>query len=98
MTRSRPGTATRSGGYAKPGTPTTKTILAHVQPLSPKEIRDLPPGQNAIDWRNFWSTTDELLIKDSITTGGITYRLKSVIFWDEGEFWQGQGSKVSDTI
>jgi hypothetical protein len=84
--------------YLKKGTPATTTIQAHVQPLSPKEIRDLPPGQNAIDWRNVWSTTDDLLIGDIITVGGISYRLKSAIYWEEGEFYQGQGSKVSDTI
>jgi hypothetical protein len=96
--RSRPGAETNVGGFIQKATPTTTTIQAHVQPLSPKEIRDLPPGQNAIDWRNVWSTTDDLLINDVITTGGISYRLKSAIFWEEGEFYHGLGSKVSDTI
>ncbi len=98
VSRSRPGAAIRAGGYAKKGIPTVTTIQAHVQPLSPKEIRDLPPGQNAVDWRNVWSTTDDLLINDTITTGGVSYRLKNAIFWEEGEFYQAQGSKVSDTI
>lgn len=96
--RSRPGVETNVGGFIQKATPTTTTIQAHVQPLSPKEIRDLPPGQNAIDWRNVWSATDDLLINDVITVGGISYRLKSAIFWEEGEFYHGQGSKVSDTI
>ena len=96
--RSRPGSDVKTGLYIAKGTPTITTIQAHVQPLSPKEIRDLPSGQNAIDWRNIWSTTDDLLINDVITVGGIAYRLKSAIFWEEGEFYQGQGSKVSDTI
>jgi hypothetical protein len=96
--RSRPGVATIVDGKGQKPTPTTTTIQAHVQPLTPKQIRDLPPGQNAIDWRNIWSTTDNLIIKDVITTGGISYRLKSVIFWEEGEFYHGQGSKVFDTL
>ena len=96
--RSRPGAEVNLAGYIQKATPTTTTIQAHVQPLSPKEIRDLPPGQNAIDWRNIWSTTDDLLVNDVITTGGIAYRLKSAIFWEEGEFYQAQGSKVSDTL
>lgn len=93
----RPNASSVLAGYAQPGTDTTTTIQAAVQPLSAKELRDLPPGQNAIDWRNFWSLS-ELRIKDKITVGGITYRLKNAVYWPEGEFWQGQGSKVSDTL
>ena len=97
--RSRPGTETNVGGYIQKPTPTTTTIQAHVQPLSPKQIRDLPPGQNAIDWRNIWTVEpNDILINDVITSGGIAYRLKSAIHWEEGEFYQGQGSKVSDTL
>ncbi len=98
VSRTRRAAGTISGGFGQAGTPTTTTIQAHVQPLSPKEIRDLPPGQNAIDWRNFWSTTDDLVIDDVIAVNGISYRLKNAIFWEEGEFYQGQGSKVSDTV
>ena len=96
--RSRPGAETNVDGFIQKATPATKTIQAHVQPLSPKEMRDLPPGQNAIDWRNVWSTTDDLLINDVITVGGVAYRLKSAIYWEEGEFWHAQGSKVFDTL
>ena len=98
VTLSRPASKAVSKGFAQPATLTTSTIKAHVQPLSPKEKRDLPPGQNAIDWRNFWSYLSDLKINDRITTGGVTYLIKNVIFWDEGEFYQAQGSKVSDTI
>jgi hypothetical protein len=97
--RSRPGVATIVDGKGHKPTPTTTTIQAHVQPLNPKQIRDLPPGQNAIDWRNVWTVEpSDILINDVITTGGISYRLKSAIFWEEGEFYQAQGSKVSDTL
>ena len=97
--RSRPGTEANVGGFIQKATPTTTTIQAHVQPLSPKEIRDLPPGQNAIDWRNVWTVEpNDILINDVITAGGIQYRLKGAIFWEEGEFYQGRGSKVFDTI
>lgn len=98
VTRSRPGAVTISDGKGQKASPSVTIIQAHVQPLSPKQIRDLPPGQNAIDWRNVWSTTDDLLINDVILSKGISYRLKSAIFWEEGEFYSAQGSKVSDTI
>ena len=98
VTLGRPASKTVAGGYAQAAALSTSTIKAHVQPLSPKEKRDLPPGQNAIDWRNVWSYLSELKINDRITTGGVTYLIKNVIYWDEGEFWQAQGSKVSDTI
>lgn len=97
--RSRPGAESNIGGFIQKATSITTTIQAHVQPLSPKEVRDLPPGQNAIDWRNIWTIEpSDLLINDVITVGGISYRLKSAIYWEEGEFYHGQGSKVSDTI
>ena len=99
VTLSRPSAETVTNGYAVPGTPTVDTsFLAAVQPLSPKELRNLPPGQNASDWRSFWSLS-EMKLKDIITApDGNQYVIQSRIYWDDGEFWQAQGSKVHDTL
>lgn len=97
VTLTRPGAETVVGGYAQEGTPGAFTIQAVVQPLQPKELRNLPPGQNATDWRNVWSLV-ELRIKDQITILGETFVLQNAVSWQQGGFYQAQGVKVSDII
>lgn len=97
VTLTRPGAQTVSGGYAQEGTPGVFIIQAVAQQLQSKDLRNLPPGQNATDWRNFWSLV-ELKIKDKITIAGQTFTLQSVSDWPQGGFYSAQGSKVSDTL
>jgi len=97
--RERPGATVRNEGYAAKGTPVPTDIQAHIQPLSAQEIRDLPPGQNAIDWRNIWSESD-LALNDRITraTGGDTFTVKRTEYWEEGQFYRAAAVIVRDTV
>lgn len=97
VTLSRPSAAVITDGYAAPGTPTVSTIAAHVQPLQPQEVRDLPPGQNATDWRNVWSET-ELKINDQVTVDGLVLTVKRDEFWKEGTFYRVQATITRDQI
>ena len=75
----RPGATVNTDGFATKAAPVVSTIEAHAQPLSPKEIRDLEPGQNATDWRNIWSE-EEMFLSDVITSLGKKYTIKRVEF------------------
>lgn len=93
----RPGVAVRNEGYASEGPPDPLTISAHAQPLSPKEIRDLPPGQNATDWRNIWSE-EEMIFSDRITSEGKKYTVKRIEYWPEGPFYRAAAVKTEDVL
>jgi len=94
-TVSRPGSPTITDGYAVAGTPTAITVFAHVQPLSGEELRNLPPGQNATDWRIVWSI-EELQLRDVITIDGDTYSVQRLMPWQD--HWQAHVTKVRDTL
>lgn len=93
----RPGGTVNTDGFATKAAPVISTIEVHAQPLSPKEVRDLAPGQNATDWRNFWSE-EEIKISDVITSVGKKYTIKRVEFWPEGEFYRAQGVITEDLL
>lgn len=91
----RPSQATLVDGYAVPGTPTKHKVFATDQPLSGAEIRNLPPGQNATDWRNVWSDA-ELKLLDSIVLSDGNYTVERLMQWAEGVFWHVQVVRVRD--
>jgi len=93
----RPGTATLNQGYAVEAAPTIIPTDAHIQPLTPKQIRDLPPGQNATDWRNIWSE-QEMRISDRITENGVTFTVKTIEYWEEGQFYHATAVITLDTL
>jgi len=93
----RPGVSVVSDGFATKGAPVITTIEAHAQPLSPKEIRDLEPGQDATVWRNIWSEF-EMRISDEITSAGKKYTIKRVEYWEEGLFYRAQGVITEDVL
>jgi hypothetical protein len=96
--RRRPAADTITDGYAIPGAPTSDTIFGTVQPLSGKELRNLPPGQNALDWRNVWSL-DELFLRDQLTIEGVTYVVQQVDPWQiDGQYWKAQACRVADRL
>jgi len=72
--------------------PTTNTtISAHVQPLSDKELRNVPEGQNTMEWINIWSLS-EIKPKDLI---GV-HTVQKVKYWEEGKYWKAQAVKVNN--
>ena len=86
---------TVTDGYGIPGTPSKIKVIATDQPLSGVEIRNLPPGQNASDWRNVWSDT-ELNVLDRITLRDGDYTVERLLPWYEGVFWHVQVVRVRD--
>ena len=93
----RPGATINTDGFATKGAPVVSTIEAHAQPLSPQEVRDLEPGQNATAWRNIWSE-EEMRVSDVITSLGKKYTVKRIEFWPEGNFYRAQGVITEDVI
>ena len=93
----RPGITVNTDGFATKAVPAVSTIEAHAQPLSPKEVRDLEPGQNATAWRNIWSET-EMKVSDVITSSGKKYTIKRVEYWEEGLFYRAQGVITEDLL
>lgn len=96
-TLERPGATVRTSGYAAEGVPTTSEIEAHVQPLSPQELRSLPPGQNGTDIRNVWSET-ELKRRDYITIDSKRMLIDSVEYWPEGPFYRARAVITEDVL
>lgn len=93
----RPGATINTDGFATKAAPVVSTIEAHAQPLSPQEVRDLEPGQDATEWRNIWSE-EEMLMSDVITSAGKKYTVKRVEYWEEGLFYRAQGVITEDIL
>ena len=84
-------------GFQVEGTPTTGNILAHVQQVLQKDLRNMPEGQRTQDWRKFWSDT-QMFEADRLTVAGVEYRFQSVEFWSQGPFYIAMATKVDDLI
>lgn len=97
MTITRPSVETRDFGFGAKTTAGVSDIKGHMQPLSPKELRNLPPGQSHLEWFHIWTLT-EIFVDDRITDGtAATVTVQRVEHWKEGPFWHGHGVKVTDT-
>jgi len=93
----RRGPAVRIDGIAQPGTPVITDVLAYHQPMSPKELRNLPPGQNAGEWRNVW-TEYPIKLTDIITLSGIAFTIQKVELWEDGPFHIGRANYTEDEL
>jgi hypothetical protein len=77
---------TNANGHYTPATPTTITIKASVQPLSGRDLKDLPEGQRADDLRTLYTTTRLYTVSangnpDVITIEGDRYRVTKVEYF-----------------
>jgi len=72
-------------------------ITAVVQPMSKRELRNVPEGQNALDWQSIWSI-ERIYLKDKIKINCDYYEIQKVAYWAEGEFWAGSAVKVEDEL
>lgn len=61
--------------------------------MSPKELRNVPEGQNTLEWVNIWSVHD-LQENDKIVDGGKTFEIQRYKDW--GEFIQAEAVRVGD--
>ena len=83
-------------GYVTPVTDTIVGITGHMQPLSPKEMRLVPEGQNRLEWWHIWSLS-ELKVDDIITDGtAIAVTVIRLESWKEGTWWHAQGVRITD--
>lgn len=80
-------------GYVVKGSETTQAIQAHIQPMSEKELRNAPSGQNTLQWIVIWSEID-LPEKDKITYNGVIFTIQRVEFWDDGSFYRAKAVHV----
>lgn len=71
-----------------PGAPANSTIRAVKQPASGRQLMDVPEGIRAEAQWFIWSRS-ELRIDDTVTFGGLSYRLVYVWARDEGGFYRG---------
>lgn len=70
-----------------PGSATTSTIRAAIQPASGRQLEDLPDGiRNEARWL-VWSRS-EIRLDDEITHGGSCYRVMHVWPRADGGFWR----------
>lgn len=96
-TLTRPGAHAIVDGIATPAAGSDITIDAYSQPMSPKELRNLPPGQNAGEWRNVW-TEDSIKIRDVITINGNGFTVQRVSVWEEGPFTIANVNRIEDVL
>ncbi len=96
-TLTRPGTATIVDGIATPPAATNIDIEAVQQPMTAKELRNLPPGQNAGEWRNIWSEY-EMKLADMITINNLPFTVQRVTLWEDGPFFIANANRTEDVL
>lgn len=82
-------------GFATEAATTPADISAHIQPAGPKELRNVPEGQNTLQWIVIWSEAD-LPEKAIITYGGVGFTIQKTELWDDGPFSKAMAVKVTD--
>lgn len=85
-------TRTTAGAYNDdgvwvPGSPSASAISATIQPVSGRELKDMPEGIRTEAKYVVWSRT-ELLVDDAIAHKGSNYRVLLVWPRDEGAFYR----------
>lgn len=95
LTLERPGAVSIVDGFAVEGAPTQSQIQAAIQPMSPEELRNVPEGQNTLDWRNVWSQS-ELRVRDQVIQSGRNFTIQRVEHWPEGGFYKAQAVAVDE--
>lgn len=96
-TMTRPGTSAIVDGIATPSADTDIDIEAVIQPMTAKELRNLPPGQNAGEWVNVWSET-QMKLNDVITYNGVAFTVQRTTMWEDGPFYIANANHTFDTL
>lgn len=95
VTLKRPGVESTVNGFRVPAATVTSTIEAYVQPMSAKELRNVPEGQNTVAWYSVWALS-EVKTKDVITWEGNDYTIQRATGRPEGGFWRASAVHVDD--
>lgn len=86
LTREAPGAHNDDGEWV-PGTSTTSTIRAAIQPARGNQLMDVPEGiRTEAQWL-LWSRS-EVKVNDVITSGGVSYRVMHLWPRAEGGFYR----------
>jgi len=103
VTRFDPGSTQTVDGFVSRGTPDQIEIQAAVMPLTTREIRNLPEGEDARNWR-LLLTFDPLGIElnDEVKIGTIRYSVQRVEDWSErqdgeAEFLKAEMKRIEGT-
>lgn len=89
------GTTADDDGYQNDAAGTPATVQAHIQPMGTKDLRNVPEGQNTLQWIVIWSES-ELIQKHKITYGNVVFTIQKVEFWDDGAFYKAAAVHVED--
>lgn len=76
----RPGATTHSGGVSSKAASTSFTIKGNAQPLSGKELLQLPEGDRQRQNKKLFTRT-EIRNDDLITIGGVPFEVQTVEDW-----------------
>lgn len=82
-------------GFATISTTLPANISAVIQPMGSKELRNVPEGQNTLQWITIWSEIN-LALKGEITYGGVVFTVQNVEFWDDGGFYIARATHLED--
>jgi len=82
-------------GFATEAVTAASDIKAHIQPAGAKELRNLPEGQNTLQWIVIWSESN-VPEKAEITYGGVAFTIQKVEYWDDGGFYKSMAVKATD--
>lgn len=99
--RAKPVTITRSSGvttvngYRVPSAPVVINQDVYMQSMSRKDLRDVPEGQNTMEWMNVYSEL-EVKNKDVIAFNTVNYTVQDIAYRPEGPFYRGTAVKVND--
>jgi len=96
-TLTRASSPTIVDGVSTPGTPVTSVIKAYIQPMTSKDLRNLPQGQNAGEWINIW-TENPIQIIDEVPFRGVQFTVQRVSLWDDGPFYIANANHTYDTL
>lgn len=96
LTVNRPTGEDRAAGFGGKTYTAITGVQGHMQPLSPRELRFVPEGENTLEWYHVWSLSE--IKEDDLVTDGTapTVLIARLEYWKEAGFWHGQGSKVTD--
>ena len=84
-----------TNGITAPQYTAFSEIQAVIQPLNENELRNVPEGQNQLDWKKIWSRSI-LYNKDVVVYQGNEYELQKTTIWDETPYYFSKMVRVED--
>ena len=82
-------------GFATEASTSSANIEAVVQPMEFKDLRNVPEGQNTLQWVSIWSESN-IPEKAEIVSGGATFTIQRTQFWEAGGFYKAAAVHLED--